>query len=102
MTVLMTLRVKGDGAKLEALAARNPTVFAEILEKARRHGVISHRFYASDEDLVVIDEWPNPEAFQRFHEEAGSQIGQLMGEAGVRSEPVITFLRKLETGDDVG
>ena len=35
-------------------------------------------------------------------DDAGPEIQQIMGHAGVSSEPVITFWRKLATGDDVG
>ena len=31
-----------------------------------------------------------------------SEIGPLMQEAGVTSEPAVRFWRKLETGDDIG
>ena len=96
MTVLMTLRVAGDGKQMEAFAAENSAMMSEILETAKRHGVISHRFYANDSELLVVDRWPNEEAFNTFFEEERPRIEQLMTNAGVRSEPAVTFWRAAE------
>lgn len=103
MSVIMTLRVKAEPKKLEDLASQDPARLARTTERAKQHGVIAHRFYGSEEgQVMVIDEWPDPESFQRFFEESRSEIESIMGETGVTEEPEITFWRKLETGDDVG
>ena len=102
MSVVMTLRVVGDGTATEKLAAEDPTLFTNIVDRARDLGVISHRFYASDNEILVVDEWPSPEAFQHFFDENAPEIQKIMKTAGVTSEPEITFWRKLDTGDDVG
>jgi hypothetical protein len=103
MSVIMTLRAPGDPQKLESLAADDPDRIRGIADRAKEHGVIAHRFYGSDDgQILVVDEWPDAESFQRFFEQERSQIQPLMDEAGVTSEPEITFWRKLETGDDVG
>jgi hypothetical protein len=74
-----------------------------IADQAKQHGLIAHRFYGSDEnEILVLDEWPDPESFQAFWEEARGDIEPMMREVGVTSEPDITFWRKLETHDDVG
>ena len=99
MSVLMTLRVKGDAAALEAGAAANPAGMQAILEKAIPHGLISHRFYASGDDLLVIDEWESEAGFRTFFAEA-TEIPGLMAQAGVTTEPEITFWRRLATHDD--
>ena len=51
---------------------------------------------------MVVDEWPDAQSFQSFFEQEQSRIQPLMQEAGVSSEPEVTFWRKLETGDEVG
>ena len=51
---------------------------------------------------MVVDEWPDPEGFQRFWEAMRPEIEPMMREVGVTGEPTITFGRKLETHDDVG
>jgi hypothetical protein len=102
MSVLMTLRVNGDARALEKLAVDDPTIFGDILEKAKPRGLVSHHFYGNDTEILVVDEWRDEESFQAFFQDAGKQIQELMGHAGVSTEPAIKFWHKLETGDDVG
>ena len=101
MSVLMTLIVSGDGAAMERVAAENPDALAGIVAASKRHGLIAHRFYASEGKVMVIDEWPDAESFQAFFSDQEEAIGPMM-QAVATSEPEITFWHKLETGDDVG
>ena len=99
----MTLRVRGDAQKLEAQAAADPSAIGAIADEAKKEGLIAHRFYGSDDgQIMVVDEWPDPAAFQRFFEANQARIGPLMASAGVTEEPEVTFWRKLDTHDDVG
>jgi hypothetical protein len=103
MSVILTFRAKGDPKKLEGIAAEDPDRVRGLTDRAKEHGLIAHRFYGSDDgQIMVIDEWPDPESFQSFFEPARSEVEALMGEAGVTSEPEVTFWRKLETHDEVG
>jgi hypothetical protein len=103
MSVMMTIVVSGDPHKLEEYASGNPDGMQSILESARQHGVIAHRFYGSDDGrIMVVDEWPDMQSFQSFFEEAGDRIGPMMQAAGVTSEPQPTFWRKLDTRDEHG
>jgi hypothetical protein len=102
MSVLVTLRVNGDPRALEKLAVDDPTIFGDILEKAKPRGLISHHFYGDDTEILVVDEWRDEESFQAFFQDTGEQIQELMGHAGVSTEPEIKFWHRLETGDDVG
>jgi hypothetical protein len=103
MPVIMTLRAKGDPAALERHAAENPDAMRAIVDKARENGLVAHRFYGSDDgQLMVVDEWPDPDSFQRFFTEARSEIEPLMREAGMTSDPEVTFWSKLDTHDEVG
>jgi quinol monooxygenase YgiN len=101
MSVIMTLRVSGDPDKLERLAAASPDVIRGISERAKAAGVIAHRFYGADGQIMVVDEWPDPESFRQFFESEQEAIGPMMEQVAT-GEPEITFWRKLETGDDVG
>ena len=101
MSVIMTLRVSGDPDKLEQLAAESADTIRGISERAQAAGVIAHRFYGSDGEIMVVDEWPDAESFQRFFAAEQDAIGPMMEQIGA-GEPEITFWRKLETGDDVG
>ena len=98
MSVLMTMRVHGDGTKLEALDA---DVFKGVVERAKQNGLISHRFWGNDSEILVVDEWPDEGSFHKFFE-ASPEIAEMMQGAGVTEAPEITFWRRLDTGDDVG
>jgi len=101
VSVIMTLRFAANPDKLEQLAAEQSEVIQGISERAQAAGVIAHRFYGSDGQVMVVDEWPDAESFQRFYAAEEAVIGPLMAELEA-GEPEITFWRKLETGDDVG
>ena len=103
MSVIMTLQMDGDPRRLEEFAAENRESVGGIAEKAKQHGLIAHRFYGSAEgQIMVVDEWPDAESFQRFFEEMAPQIGPMFEAVGITEEPRPTFWRKLETHDDVG
>jgi hypothetical protein len=103
MSVIMTLRAHGDPKALEQRAAANPDGMRAIVARAKEHGLIAHRFYGSDDgQIMVVDEWPDPDSFQAFFGEARSEIEPMMREVGVTSDPEIVFWRKLETHDEVG
>ena len=101
MSVIMTLRVSGDPAKLEQLAAENEGMIAGISARAKEQGLIAHRFYGSADEIMVVDEWPDEGSFHRFFESEQHTIGPMMEQVAT-SEPVVTFWRKLDTKDDVG
>jgi hypothetical protein len=103
MSVIMTLRTKGDAAALERLAADEPERVQTIIERAKAEGVIAHRFYRSDDgQIMVCDEWPDPESFHRFFEAMSSEIQPMMAAAGVTSEPEVVFWHEMEMNDAVG
>jgi heme-degrading monooxygenase HmoA len=99
MSVLVTVRIKADPARLEEFAAANGEMIKAISEDGRSKGAIHHRFYGGDGEVLVVDEWDSAESFQAFF---GGQadIPKVMEGAGAEGEPEITFRRPLETGDD--
>lgn len=101
MSVLMTLVVDGDAGKLEQLASQNPDGIRSILERAKEHGVIAHRFFGSDDRIMVCDEWPDAESFQAFYAAMQDEIAPMMAQVAT-SEPRITFWRELDTPDKLG
>ena len=73
--MIMTLRAHGDPHKLEQRAAQNPDAMRSIMERAKEHGLTAHRFYGSEDgQIMVVDEWPDPESFQRFFDSTRSEI----------------------------
>jgi hypothetical protein len=102
MSVIMTLVAGGDPDELERRAAANPDGMRAIADRAKEFGLIAHRFYGAEGKIMVVDEWPDPESFQRFWEAMKDDIEPLMREVGVKGEPDVTFWRRLETHDEVG
>ena len=103
MSVLMTLSMQGDPKKLEEHAAGDPDGMQAIVDSAKAHGLIAHRFYGTEDgQIMVVDEWPDEQSFQSFFAENRERIGPLMQVAGVSSEPQPTIWRKLETHDEHG
>jgi hypothetical protein len=49
-----------------------------ILEAAKRHGLIAHRFYGSDDggSLMVLDEWPDRQSFESFSKSRSPRSGR--------------------------
>ena len=103
MSVIMALRLKGDAAKFEEYAKAHPEM-AEIKDDAVEHGVIAHRFFGSvdGDEVIVVDEWPDPESFKTFFEKNQPKIGELMGGAGVEPAGEPEFWRVLDTPDKHG
>ena len=103
MSVIMTGGIQGDPQKLEQYAAENTDTMRSIVEGAKGHGLIAHRFYGSqDGQILVVDEWPDEQSFNAFFEENRDKIGPMMEAAGVTSEPAFRFWTKLETHDEHG
>jgi heme-degrading monooxygenase HmoA len=96
MSVLMTMQIKADGARIEQ---EDASAMNAILDKAKQQGLISHHFYAKGDEVLVVDEWPDEESFQRFFESA-PEIGDFMQRAGAAAPPEANFWRHLNTGDD--
>ena len=103
MSVIVTLSMQGDPKKLEEHAAGDREGMQAIVDSAKAHGLIAHRFYGSaDGEIMVADEWPDEDSFKAFFAENGGRIGPMMQAAGISTEPQPKFWHKLETHDDVG
>ena len=100
MSVLMTLRVKADAKRLEEFAAGEDSPFMTVRDRGVERGCTSHHFYASDDEVMVVDEWPDEASFRGFFD-ASPEIKDVMGAVGVTTQPEIKIWRKLETGDDI-
>lgn len=98
MSVLIIVKVKADKSKLEALASSDPDFFGGVAEKGKAQGAIHHDFYANDDTVVVIDEWPSAQDFQSFFE-GTPEIPKIMAEAGATEPPEIIVVEKLNLGD---
>jgi len=98
VSVVMILRVKADPNSLERFANANAEVMEGVARAGREAGAVRHMFAGGDGEVLVIDEWPDEAAFQKFFD-SQSDIPRIMQAAGVQSEPQISFYRKLDTPD---
>jgi hypothetical protein len=99
MSVFMILRVQGDPNTLEQYASSNAEMMQRIANAGKAAGAIRHSFAGGDDEIIVIDEWPDERSFQRFFE-SQAEIPRLMQEGGATGAPQISFYRKLNTGDE--
>lgn len=53
MSVIMLQWAKGDPQRLEEYAAQNREGIQEIIAQAKEHGVIAHRFYGSEGQILI-------------------------------------------------
>jgi heme-degrading monooxygenase HmoA len=100
VSVYMSLRVKADRARLEELAHGEwKDRINSIAQRGKSMGAIHHRFAATDDEIVVIDEWESREHFEEFFNST-PEIGEFMQAVGAQSEPEITFFEPLSIGDE--
>lgn len=104
MSVIMTLQVAGDPKALEQFASDNTEKQESVLAAAKRHGLIAHRFYGSDDggSCMVLDEWPDRQSFESFFKEQESEIRPIFEAARVKEQVEPTFWRELTTHDAYG
>ena len=96
MSVIMTAWVQGNPQAVEEFAAANRDEMESVLEAAKSHGLIAHRFYGSEGQIMVIDEWPDEQSFRSFFEGNRDRIQPMFQAAGAQSEPGINFWHKLD------
>jgi heme-degrading monooxygenase HmoA len=104
MSVIMALQVTGDPNGVEQFASGNRAAVQAIVEAAKKHGLIAHRFYGSEDGskVMVLDEWPDRQSFESFFREKETEIRPMFEAARVTSDIQPSFWRELETHDKVG
>src|SRR6266511_5771467 len=97
MSVIVTLNLTGYLRKMEQYTTENKETMQAVLEAAKGHGLIAHRFYGSDDGgrLMVLDECPDRQSFESFFREQQAEIGPMMEAAGVTSQPEPAFWNEL-------
>jgi hypothetical protein len=104
MSVFMTLKIPGNAQAMEQYAKDNPERLAQIVDAAKRHGLIAHRFYGTQDGngIMVLDEWPDRQSFEEFYTEQEPAIRPIMEAAHVTGQPEPSFWEELSTGDAYG
>ena len=97
MSVIMAMQVAGDPKAVEQFASDNTEKARSILEAAKRHGLIAHRFYGSEDggSVMVLDEWPDRQSFESFFQEQESEMRPSFEAARVTAQIEPTFWREL-------
>jgi heme-degrading monooxygenase HmoA len=95
---MVVSRGKGDPARIEQVARDNADTFQAISDRAKAQGCIHHRFYGGEGEVVVVDEWETPEAFQGFFS-SDPDIPGIMAESGIEGQPDVSFYRPLDIDD---
>jgi hypothetical protein len=99
MSVIVILRIPGNPADLERYAAGpGGGIMQRIGEAGKAAGAVRHTFAGGDNEVLIIDEWPDEQTFQKFF--AGQpEIADVMRNGGAQGAPETTFYRKLDTPD---
>jgi heme-degrading monooxygenase HmoA len=104
MSVFMTLKIPGNAQAMEQYAKAHPQQMAEVLDAAKRHGLIAHRFYGTQDGngVLVLDEWPDRQSFEAFFSEQESAIRPMLESTHATGQPEPAFWEELATGDAYG
>jgi hypothetical protein len=104
MSVIMVQEVAADPNALEQFASANKETLEAVIEAAKKHGLIAHRFYGSEDGskVLVLDEWPDRQSFESFAQEQASQIEPMFEAARATEISEPTFWRELTTHDAFG
>lgn len=99
MSVIMILRVPGNPADLEQYAAGpGGAIMRSVGEASKAAGGIRHTFAGGDNEVIVVDEWPDEAAFNAFFA-SQPEIANIMRDGGAKGAPEVTFYRTLDTPD---
>ncbi len=100
MSVFMMLQVQGDASRIKPVMEANGEVFETINARAKANGAIHHRFLSSADGstIAVFDEWETADGFNTFFN-SSPEIPQMMAEAGVTTQPQISFWHPVDTPD---
>jgi hypothetical protein len=98
MSVMVMVRIKADVGAFEQYAQENGEQLKRVSEDGRAAGAVHHLFSATDDGLLVIDEWPDEESFQGFFS-GQTEIPEIMAASGAQGEPQVSFSRVLDTPD---
>lgn len=99
MSVIVIVRIKGNPADLERYAAGpGGDIMKRIGDAGRAAGAVRHAFAGGDGEVLVVDEWPDEQTFQRFFG-GHAEIADVMRDGGAQGPPEISVYRKLDTPD---
>jgi hypothetical protein len=99
MAIIAILRIPGNPADLEKFAAGpGGEVMQRVSAAGKAAGAVRHNFAGGDNEILVVDEWPDEKSFQEFFENQ-PEIADIMRDGGAQGPPEISFYRILNTPD---
>jgi quinol monooxygenase YgiN len=98
MSVLVTVKFKGDTATFRQALTDRAREFEKVSEAGRAQGAIHHRFGVGDGFVLVVDEWESVGHFQQFFSDPDLQ--GFIGSVGAAAEPPeITITEAVASSD---
>jgi hypothetical protein len=97
MSVLVTMRVKGDTAQFRRVLETETERLQALAARARDAGCIHHRFAVGDGFVMAVDEWGTAEAFQSFI--TSPEIAEAMSDMGAQGEPEVDIGEAVDSPD---
>jgi len=99
MTVLITVKIKGDVAAFRRALTEQAGEFEKVAERGREAGAIHHRFGIGEGYVLAVDEWGSAEQFEGFF--GDPEMHAFMGSVGADTSapPEITVVEAIETVD---
>src|SRR4051795_7327371 len=99
MAIMAILRIPGNPADLERYAdGPGGELMQQVSAAGRAAGATRHTFAAGENEILVIDEWPDEKTFQEFFANQ-PEIPEIMRNGGAQGPPEFTFYRVLDTPD---
>ena len=98
MSVIVIGRMNADPATIQKLWADRKADFEGVAAEARKAGALHHRWGLGDGYILLIDEGPDGESFQKFFS-TNETIPALMQAGGVQGAPEFTIVESA-TGPD--
>jgi quinol monooxygenase YgiN len=99
MSVIIIGRMTVDRANVEKMWNERKADMEAVAAEAKAAGAIHHRWAFAQKGVVIIDEWPDAESFQKFFE-SQQMIPQLMHEAKVEGAPDFEILEARSGPDE--
>src|SRR5262245_44001105 len=91
MSVIVIGHMTADPANVEALWRDRRADFEKVAAAAREVGAIHHQWAFGENEVVIIDEWPDAASFEEFFKSQPT-IAELMQAGGVQGAPTFEIL----------
>jgi len=98
MSVLVIGRMTVDPANVAKLWVDRKADFERVAANAKAAGALHHRWGFGDSVVLIVDEWPDAESFQKFFQ-SETIIPELMQAGGVQGAPEFEIVEAREAPD---